>query len=131
MPEAIPGTFIDPATNKLRWIRTQDLNGRGLVFRRYHAECADGLLSAVVGQEPAGTGGRMLWHISVAHRQISGDSEKFIRCPTWDELKHAKYTLCPANVPMVIIFPRRGVPYANEYPTALHIWETEDAEIDR
>jgi hypothetical protein len=56
------------------------------------------------------------------------------RCPTWDELKHAAYRLVPADVPLVLVFPRRSTPpelYVNIAEYCLHLWESEDETIDR
>lgn len=129
--QAIPGTFLDPdAMGRLRWRRAVDLEWHGVVLRRYVADVEDGLLSATVGLEPIGTAGRSLWHVSVAHRKMVHGEERFVRYPSWDELKHAKYTLVPADVAMIMVFPRRSVPYVDDHKTALHLWESEDGGID-
>jgi hypothetical protein len=84
----------------------------------------------MVGREPAGTGGRLLWHISVSHRDANSQPD---RCPNWDELKHAAYRLVPADVPLVLIFPRRTTPkklYVNVMESCLHLWESDEVGID-
>lgn len=120
----IPGT-IDAKSAALRWHRMPDHAG----CRRYRADNDSGVLIAMVGQEPAGTEGRLLWHISVSHRDLNMQPD---RCPTWDELKSACYRLVPADVPMILVFPRRSSRnYVNIAETCLHLWESEDATIDQ
>lgn len=121
----IPGT-LSPDAARLRWLRMEDHGG----CRRYRAETPDGFLVAMVGQEPCGLNGRPIWHLSVSHRDKNTQPD---RVPNWDELKHAAYRLIPADVPLVLIFPRRSTPadrYVNLAENCLHVWESEDALID-
>src|SRR5262245_56756431 len=104
----MPGTF-HPSLQGLRWIRNLRVDGPA---RMYEAEAVDGWLRAMVSRDPTTHGD--LWHISVSHWSRDRKPD---RCPTWDELKHAKFSLMPADVPMVLIFPRRAAPYVNEHPT--------------
>ncbi len=113
----IPGT-LSPDVTHLRWIRHDDKPAG----RTYRAETTTGLLWAIVSRDPAGVGGRVIWHISISHRDRDGNPN---RVPTWDELKHAVYRLIPEDVCMVLIFPRRSAPYVNVYDTCLHLWESE------
>ncbi len=118
----IPGT-ISPETARIRWHRqADDRHGN----RVYAAAVADGALVALVSQDEVRPG-LPLWHLSVSFRDHEGG---LTRLPTWDELKHAKFQLVPANVPMVLIFPRRGVPYVDLHQTTLHLWESTEPEID-
>jgi hypothetical protein len=122
----IPGTISDQAKG-IRWHRVPDHAG----CVRYRADVTDGFLMAMVSQDPVGAGGRPLWHISVSHRDVNSQPD---RCPNWDELKHAAYRLVPADVPLVLVFPRRSTPlelYVNIAEYCLHLWESEDSNIDR
>jgi len=127
----IPGT-ISPEARRIRWRRLDDLpTGGPEPARVYEADVADGSLLATVGREPAGRGGRLLWHVAVSHRDRQGKPD---RCPSWDELKHAAYRLLQADVVLVLIFPRRSAAaeggYVDIAQTCLHLWESEK-EIDR
>jgi hypothetical protein len=90
----------------------------------------DGCLRAIVTHDAHPKYGP-LWHISISHRNRDGAPD---RCPTWDELKLAKYRLLPpdVDVPMVLIFPRKNnkAPYIDIHPTCLHLWESVDKNID-
>jgi hypothetical protein len=122
----IPGT-ISPKVARLRWIRQADFHDT----RAYRADTADGYLLALVSRDAAGEGGKLLWHLSVSHKNGGG---QFDRLPSWDELKHAAYRLVPADVPFVLIFPRRSTPaeaYVNIAETCLHLWESTEARIDQ
>lgn len=115
--QLIPGT----ATSRPpKWYRQhEDAAGRW-----YRAETATGVLWACVSRDQTSSG--LLWHVSISHRDRQGNPD---RCPTWDEMKSAKYQLVPDDVAMVLIFPRRTDPYVNEYPTCLHLWQSGDSEI--
>ena len=121
----IPGTFTDPLARHIRWIRLADFCFNEVpVGWRYEARVPDGTLQTLVSQDQPDNS-RPLWHLSVSHRNLDGKPD---RVPTWDELKHAKYALVPADVPMVLIFPRKKLPaggYVNLYETCLHLWEAE------
>ena len=117
----IPGTFINPSANAIRWHRGPD-HPSG---RTYIADMIDGHLKAIVSRDETKQG--PLWHVSISH---VGHDWHPDRCPTWDEMKHAKYTLVPDDVPMVLIFPRKTAPYTNTYPTCLHLWESTEKDVD-
>lgn len=136
----IPGSVSKEAA-RIRWLTTDKPTppggkavgdvvdamitaGGGVVQGWYTASVGDGNLRACVSREPAGKNGKMLWHISVSHRE---------RMPTWDEMKMAAYRLVPADVPLILIFPRRSTPkgkYTNVFEYCLHLYEA-DGEIDR
>lgn len=124
MLDAIPGTFVDESVQRLKWIPVSHLPHGA---RGYYASCDDGFLRAIVGLEPAGKDGEMIWHISVSH---VNKSLKHDRYPSWDELKHAKYQLVPDDVPMVLIFPSKAAKYVDVSPNCLHLWQAEEG-IDR
>ncbi len=117
----IPGTTSE-AVRRLRWIRRGDFDN----CRTYEARTPDGTLKALVAREAVPDSKRPLWHLSVSHSDQDGRPD---RMPSWDEIKHAKYTLVQEDVCMVLIFPRKKVPYADAHPTTLHLWE-ETREID-
>ncbi len=115
----IPGD-LSPEAARIRWIRAKDdpLTGS----RVYQADVDDGQLRALVSRDAAGKDGRLLWHLSVSHR----DHEKTPdRLPSWDELKHAAYRLVQADIEMVLVFPRRSEKFVNLHPTTIHLWEAE------
>lgn len=117
---AMPGTVVDKAAKGLRCHKIEDCPAG----RRYRADTENGILVAVVSHDPVEQNGviRNLWHISVSFRTRSGEES---RCPSWDELKSAKYALVPEDIPMILIFPCKGAPYVNIATTALHLWEAE------
>jgi hypothetical protein len=114
----IPDTLSD-SVKGIRW--------RGIPCpmggKAYEAQVTDGLLIAVLSQDPCPEG--LLWHLSVSYRD---HAKKPDRCPTWDELKHAKYQLVQDDLCMVLIFPKRSAPYVNIHPTTLHLWESDQGE---
>lgn len=116
---AIPGTFVGPIPKA--WVFDCVLPAAApdaSVRRRYIAEARDGVLLAMVSRD----GG--LWHVSVSHRSgVRDGREVYTRCPTWDEVKHAVYTLVPDDVGMAMYFPKRSDGYANAHATCLHVWE--------
>lgn len=64
-----------------------------------------GICKVLVGEEPAG------WHLS-----ISTDS----RNPTWEEIKQARYDLCPSDVTMAMILPPKEE-YVNLHNFCFHL----------
>jgi hypothetical protein len=123
----MPGTIIDPAAKRIRWVRTQDLPG----CRSYQADVPDGLLRCIVSHDEVAPG-QKLWHVSVSHVNRHGECD---RLPTWDEIKHAKYQLLPrdVDVAMVLIFPRKKTPepYVNIHETTLHLYESTEKGVDK
>lgn len=116
----MPGTMSDDA-KRIRWHKHDETP----LGRRYTADIADGQLRAMVSRDETQDG--LLWHISVSH----WSDGKPDRVPTWDELKHAYYSLVPADVPMVLIFPRKSTPkekYVNVTESCLHLWEQENVD---
>lgn len=120
-----PGTFVTATPTNL-WAYHPPYALRQVVGRdessvqTFTADVPDGKLSIIVSKD----GGK--WHISVAHRSAfrADGTEILTRTPTWDELKWAKYRLCPEDVEMAIIFPRAtSVAYVNVHETCLHLWE--------
>lgn len=121
----IPGT-IDERTRRLKWIRVEHLIPDS---RAYRTDDDSGFLVALVTHDLVEEG-KKLWHLSVSHRDKDDNPD---RCPTWDELKHAMYRLVQADVPMVLILPRRSTPanrYVDIHPTTLHLWKAE-GDIDQ
>lgn len=124
--DGIPGS-ISPEAAHIRWYAIED---HAAGHKRYRADVADGFLVAILSRDEV-TPGNRLWHLSVSHRDARGQPD---RCPTWDELKHAFYRLVQADVPFVLIFPRRSTPkgqYVDIASTCLHLWESTEADLDR
>jgi hypothetical protein len=124
MPDqtAMPGTISEEA-RRLRWIKVSEGHIEHQPVKVYEATTADGLLRAILTCDEVREE-KLLWHISVSHRDKDGIPD---RVPTWDELKSAKYQLVPEDVVMVLIFPRRTAKYVNVHDTCLHLWQDEDS----
>lgn len=118
----IPGSSVQ-GRQGVQWRRKDDAP-QGRV---YHAKSGNGFLVAVVSHDPAGANGELLWHVSISHRDKDNQPD---RCPTWDEMKSAKYQLVPDDVPMVLIFPRKSADYIDVYATCLHLWESKEWGLD-
>lgn len=56
------------------------------------------------------------WHLSISHPR---------RYPTWDEIREARYTLCPSGIDMVMHLPRVE-DYVNLHPNTFHLWQILD-----
>lgn len=54
-----------------------------------------------------------LWHVSVSHPT---------RYPFWEELKAIRYTFCPNDITMGILFPPIEE-YVNVHPNCFHLHE--------
>lgn len=57
---------------------------------------AMGTCKILVAREPAGVGGKPLWHLSISTPS---------RHPTWDEIKVARYRLLPHDITMAMLLP--------------------------
>lgn len=95
----------------------------------------DGYLKVIVGREPAGPRGELLWHLSISHgrgsaaRPLSSADGKAIpgRIPTWEEIHDARYEFCPDEVHMAMILPPKAE-YVNVHPTTMHLHELMGSE---
>lgn len=126
----IPGSFVDESVKQIRWRKMGDMQlPMGVVAKTYYAERSDGVLKAMVSCDPVGEK-QSLWHISVSHEsKICGPDGKpqLVRCPTWDELKHAKYTLVPVDITMSLVIPKRSTEnYVNTHASCLHLYQCSD-----
>lgn len=72
-----------------------------------------GNVRVFVGKEPMG------WHLSISCPN---------RYPTWDEIKQARYDLCPDEVTMAMILPPRK-DYVNIHDFCFHLHEIQDEEV--
>jgi hypothetical protein len=132
----IPGT-ISEKVRGIRWYRIpmppeqieRFVGKQAADPKGYMADVDDGALVALVSHDMVFQG-RPLWHLSLSHRDKQGKPD---RVPTWDELKHAMYRLIQADIPMVLIFPRRtgGAEYVDIHPTTLHLFESTEGRIDK
>ena len=134
MPEVIegmPGTFIDPDTKRLRWIRNHDHERilaesmPGQPQRRvYYASVKDGSVRCLISQDPPADGGG--WRLSVMHLPAEGPP---FRLPTWDEFKHARYSLVPRSVHMAILLPGKAPDLPNDGYVNANDWVMQAAEV--
>jgi hypothetical protein len=69
-----------------------------------------------VGKEPFLKDGKSGWHLSISHES---------RYPTWDEIKEARYRLCPANINMAMFLPPKSE-YVNIHENCFHLWQVEE-----
>jgi hypothetical protein len=127
----MPGSTLRKDLISARWHRLLHIHIEPDVGQRvYECDLEDGCLRAIVGHEPTAVG--KLWHISISHRNKDGAPD---RCPTWDEMKFAKYRLLPpeVDVNMVLIFPKKNTssPYIDIHPTCLHLWESIEKDIEK
>jgi hypothetical protein len=81
----------------------------------YQRNVHDGHLTAIVSPEPHGL------HLSISHR-TNGRNPKPGRYPTWDEIAHARYELCPHDIDMVMHLPPPS-DYVAVHDTTFHLHE--------
>lgn len=109
----IPGTF-EPGFEPER------ITDRGFttIDRRRTKWFTMGRCVILVGREPVGENGELLWHFS-----ISRDD----RHPSWDEIKTARYRLLPAELTFGILLPPPES-YVNveAQDHVFHLWEITD-----
>ena len=56
-----------------------------------------------------------------------------LRYPTWDEISHARYELCPDDIDMIMVLPR-SEDYVACHPTVFHLHQVDDlpaSAVDR
>lgn len=82
----------------------------------FHRQVSDGLLVAMVGEEPPG------WHLSVSFRDHRGN---FTRYPRWDEIVHARDEMLPSDIDFVMHLPKAG-DYVALHDTTFHLHEYPD-----
>lgn len=94
------------------WIEGMPWQG----LRTFKKRLRDGILQVIVGQERVnGRGTPMRWHLSISHQH---------RVPSWDEIKDARYALCPDQAHMAMILPPKAE-YVNVHPFTMHLFEVE------
>jgi hypothetical protein len=69
-----------------------------------------GEVQVFAGKEPAG------WHLSISHPT---------RNPTWEEIKAARYDLCPHDITMAMILPPTDE-YVNLHNFCFHLHQIAD-----
>lgn len=79
----------------------------------YRRTVKDGMLRALVAEEPAG------WHLSISFADDCGRPSRY---PTWDEIAHARYELLPDDIDFVMHLPPPGE-YVALHPTTFHLHE--------
>jgi hypothetical protein len=72
-----------------------------------------GDLIILVGREPIDGNGKKRWHLSISHPA---------RFPSWDEIKFARYELCPKDITMAMLLPPAEA-YVNIHPNCFHLWQ--------
>lgn len=135
--QGIPGTFVDKSIGWLRWQVYQQPIAVKLdaLCKKYHvqpprwfiAERLDGFIRCGIGREPYNcltdiTSSDFKWHISISHVPSIPWGQEFLRNPSWDEMKHAKFTFCP-RVEMALEIPKIDSEWLDDFPTCLHLWE--------
>lgn len=113
---SLPGSAVEP------YPQTWERRGSMGQCAAWMAPVPGGSLRVLVAREPAGKLGRLIWHLSIS---FVDNNEKPTRCPTWDEMKAARYTFVPGEVAMELLFPATTEPYLDDFPTCLHLWEVE------
>lgn len=92
----------------------------GVSCAGYQRRVHDGLLAALVAEEPLG------WHMSISHRR-TGKKPGPGRYPTWDEIAHARYELLPADIDFVMHLPPEDE-YVALHDTTFHLHEFPERE---
>lgn len=87
------------------WVESEALTILGRAVRSFRRRVNDGVLVAIVGDEPTG------WHLSISFRD---QRELLTRYPRWDEIADARDALLPGDIGFVM-----HLPPADEY-VALH-----------
>lgn len=87
----------------------------GFPCRVYERQVHDGILAAIVAEEPAG------WHLSISHR-TNHRPPRLVRYPTWDEMAHARYELLPGDIDIVMHLPPQSE-YVAVHDTTFHLHE--------
>jgi hypothetical protein len=98
-------------------IRAVNPEAHGLAL--WERRVSDGLLVALVCQEPLGVGRRLEWHLSISFRNHRGDLSRY---PSWDEMAHARYELLPGDLEFVMFLPPVG-DYVALHDTTFHLHE--------
>lgn len=89
------------------------LRSQGLSAQAWRRTVRDGMLRALVAEEPMG------WHLSIS---FADDCNRPSRYPSWDEIAHARYELLPHDVDFVMHLPPPGE-YIAVHPTTFHLHE--------
>lgn len=63
-------------------------------------------------------GGEIGWHLSISCQN---------RYPTWDEIKHARYDLLPADITMAMLLPPADE-YVNLHKNCFHLHQISNEE---
>jgi hypothetical protein len=117
----------DPLTSaRSPWIDEGPWDMPGAPGRQYRRNVHDGFLTALVSTEPHGQHLSVAWHppggIGGTHR---AERKRALRYPTWDEIAHARYELCPRDIDMVIILPAED-DYLAFHPTTFHLHQVDN-----
>lgn len=101
------------------WLRQSDVRVKtGTVGAMWTRNVSDGVLRAIVAEEPAG------WHLSISFADHKGTPSRY---PRWDEIAHARDGLLPDDVDFIMWLPKRGE-YVNFHPTTFHLHEHPERE---
>ena len=85
----------------------------GLVPRYVERHVRDGVLSAILCEEPQG------WHLSISHVFHNGQPGRY---PNWDEIAHARYELLPEDLDFVMHLPPPAE-FVSVHKTTFHLWQ--------
>lgn len=126
--DGVPGTFLDPATNAIRfhrWPEMEAMVSRVVPHRVYVARVSDGQLRAMTSQDPRYAGG--MWRLSLSVMNPDGSC---VRYPSWDEIKLARYRLIPKGVNMAMILPDDHSLYVDAMPVCLQMVQCPNEWVD-
>jgi hypothetical protein len=102
------------------WERKGQMDFGGYQALVWHRQVGDGLLVAMVGEEPPG------WHLSISFRDRR---DALTRYPRWDEIVHAREQLLPHDIDFVMHLPKLG-DYVALHDTTFHLHEYPDRSPD-
>lgn len=78
------------------WKEIRGLSIEEIPVKCFRRKVYDGILTALVGQEPDG------WHLSISHKHKKPGMKRY---PSWDEIAESRYSLLPSELTFAMILP--------------------------